>query len=96
MTTTDFIQAIRQDVKSATKEELLAEIMPIIEKRLYANVFTLHQAAKYLNISEATLRRMVKDEQIPSFRIRGQIHFRQTDIDCWIDSQVKENYSKKG
>jgi excisionase family DNA binding protein len=95
MTTEDFIQTLRQDIKQNLREELLQEIMPIVEQRLYSNVFDLQEAGRYLKRSASTLRRMVDENEIPFFRQRGQIFFRQTDLDAWISNLVKTNTSQK-
>lgn len=89
MKTTDLITALRDDIKSELREEILSELKPEIERRLYANVFNVSEAMKYLNVSETTLRRMVKDGEIPHFRQRNLIYFRQIDLDKHIAEKVK-------
>lgn len=81
MTTTDFIAVMREDIKRELRMELLAELEPEIQRRLYANIFDIREAAGYLKVSESTLRKMVKAGEVPHFRQRGQIFFRQIDID---------------
>ncbi|MBX4145937.1 helix-turn-helix domain-containing protein [Paenibacillus lautus] len=88
METTAFIEAIKRDITSGLKQELLSELQPEIERRLYANIFDFKEAARYLKVSESTLRRMVKDGEIPYFRQRGQIYFRQTDLDRHIENRI--------
>lgn len=92
MTTTDLIEQLREDISKELEQNVIAKLIPIIESRLYNNVFDIHQAAKYLKRSETTLRRTVDEKAIPFFRQRGQIFFRQSDIDRWIDEQVSKNY----
>ncbi|MMZ66127.1 Helix-turn-helix domain protein [compost metagenome] len=89
MTTGDLIQALRSDIAGGLKEQILAELQPEIDRRLYANIFLLDEAAKYLKISENTLRRMCKKGEVPHFRIRGILHFRQIDLDTHIDKLTK-------
>lgn len=81
MTTSDLIEAIRSDIKQELREEILAELKPEIERRLYANVFDFEEARKYLKVSESTLRRMTRDHEVPFFRQRGNLYFRQIDLD---------------
>ncbi|WP_199615505.1 helix-turn-helix domain-containing protein [Paenibacillus alkalitolerans] len=91
MSTTDLIQALRAEIAEGLEKQLLDRLTPIIEKRLYGNIFDIKEATKYLGVSESTLRRMVADREVPFFVQRGQYFFRQTDIDRWIDRQVAEN-----
>lgn len=89
MKTADLIQALRADLKSGLKEEVLAELQPEIDRRLYANIFTFEEGRQYLKVSESTLRRMVKDGEVPYFRQRGNIYFRQIDLDKYVSGLVK-------
>lgn len=90
MKTADLIEAIRQDIRNELKDEIMSELQPEIERRLYANVFDLKEAARYLKVSESTMRRMVKDGEIPYFRQRGNLYFRQIDLDRDIESKVRK------
>lgn len=92
MNTSDLIEALRVDIQSHLEQRLMENLKPLIERKLYSNVFDVKEAAKYLAVSEATVRRMVADKAIPHFRQRGQIFFRQRDIEKWIDSLVRKNY----
>ncbi|MGG3307479.1 helix-turn-helix domain-containing protein [Paenibacillus lautus] len=86
METTAFIEAIRNDIAAELKQEILAELQPEIERRLYANIFEFKEAMQYLKVSDSTLRKMVKEGQVPYFRQRGNIYFRQIELDKNIDS----------
>ncbi|MGM1047634.1 MAG: helix-turn-helix domain-containing protein [Bacillota bacterium] len=88
METSAFIEALRTDITTGLKQELLNELQPEIERRLYSNIFDVNEAAQYLKVSTSTLRRMVKDGEIPYFRQRGQIYFRQIDLDKHIESLI--------
>ena len=89
LATTDLIEAIRNDIKHQLREEILAEIQPEIVRRLYANIFNFEEARQYLKVSESTLRRMVKDGEVPHFRQRGNIYFRQIDLDKHVAELIK-------
>lgn len=91
MSTVDLIDAIRADIKRELREEILAELAPEIKRRLHANVFTLNEACEYLKVSDTTLRRMVRDGEVPYFRQRGNLYFRQVDLEKHISRQVKQN-----
>lgn len=92
MTTSDFISALRADISGELEERLMAKLEPMIEQKLFNNVFSVERAAKYLSLSAGTIYRMVNENEIPSFRMRGQIFLRQTSIDEWIKEQEKQSY----
>ncbi|MGG1878239.1 helix-turn-helix domain-containing protein [Paenibacillus cisolokensis] len=88
MTTADLIEALRADIASDLKAQILAELEPEIKRRLYSNIFDIEEAAKYLKVSVQTLRRMVHGAEIPYFRQRGRIYFRQMDLDKHIENRI--------
>lgn len=90
MQTADLLETIRADLKNGLKQEILAELEPEIQRRLYANIFNFEEARQYLKVSESTLRRMVKEGEVPYFRQRGNIYFRQVDLDKHVANLVKE------
>lgn len=90
METTAFIEALRADIKSQLREEILAELQPEITRRIYSNIFDAKEACQYLKVSIATLRRMVKDGEIPYYRQRGDLRFRQIDLDNHISNKIEE------
>jgi excisionase family DNA binding protein len=89
--TNDFITALRSDIQNEVKEQLLSELLPIIEVKLYDNTFSIKEAAKYLRISESTLRKLVDAKEVPNYRIRGQIFFRQVSLEQWRSNLENEN-----
>lgn len=90
MNTADLLESIRADIKKNLREELLAELKPEIERRLYANIFTFEEAEQYLKVSESTLRRMVRDREVPYFRQRGHLYFRQIELDRHISRLIEK------
>ncbi|MBB6670243.1 helix-turn-helix domain-containing protein [Cohnella nanjingensis] len=92
--TAAFIESLREDITNDLEKRLLEKLEPYIEKRLYGNTFDVTQAAKYQGISESTVRRMCVNGEIPFFRQRGQYYFRQSDIDAWVNEQVRNNYPR--
>lgn len=91
MDTGKFIEALRSDIKRELKAEILAELQPLFQKQLYSNIFTFEEGMLYLKSSESTLRRRVKDGDVPYFRQRGRIYFRQIDLDKYIAEAVKSS-----
>ena len=43
-------------------------------------ILTLDEVAVYLKVTQRTIYRMLDDEQIPAFKIRGTWRFRMNDI----------------
>jgi excisionase family DNA binding protein len=50
----------------------------------YPENMNLATAAKYLGISTITVRRMLKDREIPAAKIRGRWLFKKNVIDEWL------------
>lgn len=48
---------------------------------------TVNDAAEYLGVCTDTIYTMVKQKQIPHFRLRRRILFSQETIDAWIREQ---------
>ena len=86
-------QAIQQQ-KEGIIEELERRLWERIETRIQQALLARHMSiaelAKYLHVSEQTVRRMIRDRTIPSFRVRGQIFVRQMDVDRWIQNQIEK------
>ncbi|WP_339316918.1 helix-turn-helix domain-containing protein [Paenibacillus sp. FSL R10-2734] len=87
MSTADLIEAIRADIREGLREEILSELQSEIQQRLYSNIFDVFEACSYLKISDSTIRRMVRDKEIPYFRQRGNLYFRQISLDSWVASK---------
>ncbi|GMA52582.1 hypothetical protein GCM10025857_39980 [Alicyclobacillus contaminans] len=87
-------EAAMQEMQFSIIEELERRIWqrlePRIQQELMARHMSIAEAAEYLHVSEQTVRRMVRDKEIPSFRVRNQIFVRQTDVDEWIESQIRQ------
>lgn len=50
-------------------------------------VFTVKEVAEYLHCSQSTIRKLLKNNQIPSFRVAYRIFFEKSLIDLWIKNQ---------
>ena len=51
------------------------------------DVFTVKELAKYLRCSESTIRKLVRENNIPYFRLNSKINFSKDRIDEWIKNQ---------
>ncbi len=92
-------EAAMSEMQSNILDELERRVWerlePKIQQELHARHMSIANTAVYLHVSEATVRRMVRDKDIPSFRVRNQILIRQMDVDSWIEKQLKEGDKRK-
>jgi excisionase family DNA binding protein len=57
----------------------------------YPENMNLTTAAKYLGVSSITVRRMLKDREIPAIKIRGRWLFKKTVIDDWLAKKLRQS-----
>lgn len=57
-------------------------VIPIIEE-----VFDVKELTKYLRCSESTVRKLIRQKEIPNFRVANRIFFKRALIDTWIQNQ---------
>ena len=55
------------------------------------NVLTVKDLAKYLNCSVSSIRSLVRNKEIPFFRIGSKLNFNKEAIDTWIHNQEIQN-----
>ncbi len=51
------------------------------------DILSIDQAAKYLSVSDDTIRRLIKEGELPAARIRGQWRIRKADLDALFRRQ---------
>lgn len=51
------------------------------------NVFNVKEVAEYLSVSESTIRKLIREKEIPYFRIFSKILFDKEIIDNWINNK---------
>jgi excisionase family DNA binding protein len=68
---------------------------PRIQQELLSRIMSIIQTAEYLHVSEQTIRRLIREKEIPSFKVRHQIFIRLMDVDSWIEKQLKEGDKHK-
>ena len=88
METAKALEFAVQSLTGEIEERVWARLEPRIKQELYARHMTVVETAEYLHVSAQTVRRLVRDHQIPYFRVRSQILVRQIDIDRWVEKQV--------
>jgi len=54
-------------------------------------VLNVSELKDYLSVSESTIRKLVRENKIPYFRIASKILFDQEKIDLWIENQSNNN-----
>ena len=50
-------------------------------------VFDVKELTRYLHCSDSTVRKLIKNKEIPNFRIANRIYFKKALIDMWIQNQ---------
>jgi len=50
-------------------------------------IFNVKELTEYLRCSNSTVRKLVKNREIPNFRIANRIFFKKELIDIWIQNQ---------
>ena len=50
-------------------------------------VFDVKELTRYLRCSDSTVRKLIKNREIPNFRIANRIYFKKELIDIWIQNQ---------
>ena len=54
-------------------------------------IMNVKEVAEYLNCSCSKIRNMVRDNEIPNFRIGSKINFNKETINRWINGQEIRN-----
>ena len=49
-------------------------------------ILTIKQVADYLQLNEKTIYRILKNREIPCFKVGGSWRFKKSVIEKWIDS----------
>lgn len=84
------IEELQTDILNELERRIWERIEPRIQQALLARHMSVAELAEYLHVSEQTVRRLIRERSIPSFRVRGQIFVRQMDVDEWIRRQVEQ------
>ncbi len=54
-------------------------------------VFDVKELTRYLRCSDSTVRKLIKNREIPNFRIANRIYFKKALIDIWIQNQCMKS-----
>lgn len=55
------------------------------------STLTVFETAEYIGVSPDKIYMMVREKQIPCFRIGSRILFKKEAIDNWISKQIEES-----
>lgn len=58
---------------------------------LQMRIFNVKEVANYLNCSVSSIRSLVRNKEIPHFRIGSKLNFNKEAIDNWVHSQELQN-----
>ena len=59
-------------------------------------LWTVEEAAKYLNVCEGTIRRDINSGELPHLRIRGCTRVPKQSVSDWVESQIRYNSTCAG
>ena len=54
-------------------------------------VFDIKELTRYLRCSDSTVRKLIKNREIPNFRIANRIYFKKALIDIWIQNKCMKS-----
>ncbi len=57
-------------------------------KSIFDNIMTLAEVAEYLKLSEKTILKMIKNQEIPCAKVANQWRFIRPMLDDWLTSQM--------
>lgn len=86
------VREMRRQIEEEVEARIWAKLQPAIQQALHAQNFTVNEAADYLHVSHQTVRRLIRERELPSFRVRNNIFVRQMDVDTWIAKQIEGGY----
>jgi excisionase family DNA binding protein len=63
-----------------------------VRSRVIQPLFTKETVCEYLAVSPSTLDRLVRAGKIRALRIGGQVRFRPSDIESYLDASATERH----
>lgn len=53
------------------------------------DILNRHDLAKYLNVSDSIVDKLIREKTIPFFRVKVRlVRWRKQDVDRWIESRI--------
>lgn len=62
---------------------------------LEQKLLTINEVAEYLQISEVTLKKWVKNNDIPYYRVGKNFRFKRSDLDEWLKTLYQLTVAQK-
>ena len=59
-------------------------------------IWTVHDVAEYLRMSEAKVYRLVKEQQLPVVRLGKTWRFRKDQLENWLNQRAESSLRKDG
>lgn len=66
-----------------------------MKKPQRTQIMTLNEVAKYLGVHPITIYRIIKETDIPTFKLRGQWRFKKDVLDNWLVKKMNHDRRKK-
>ena len=60
---------------------------PNIQPAIDGPLLTIEEVRGQLKVSISTIRRLVRDEKLPAYRVGGQLRFKPGEVAAYIDAQ---------
>jgi excisionase family DNA binding protein len=57
-----------------------------------STILTVSEVSKYLHVSQVTVYRLIRRNDIPAFRIGKKWRFILEDLDRWIEKRVSDGH----
>lgn len=86
MNNMNFLGVSNDELLDMIRQAVRAELVEIstTDKKNYEEYLTRKQAKQALGISLPTLRRLTVDGLLPSYKLRGRVLYKRTEIDNMI------------
>lgn len=62
-------------------------VEPNMQPAIDGPLLTIEEVRSRLNVSISTVRRLVRDEKLPAYRVGGQLRFKLEEVTAYIDAQ---------
>ena len=66
------------------------------KRRERTQIMTAAEVAKYLGVHQITIYRLIKETDMPAFKLKGQWRFKKDLLDEWIVKSMKERKDLSG
>ncbi|MFH1768723.1 MAG: helix-turn-helix domain-containing protein [Candidatus Omnitrophota bacterium] len=58
------------------------------KERKRTQIMTVGEVAKYLGVHPVTVYHLIKDTDIPAFKLKGQWRFKKDILDQWLEAEI--------